>query len=139
MKKDKNIVQEQEQYILRYDQDSDTATVSWKAHCNNLLDKAHRKSVDAIHQKLLELSPSKILVDLSECMYVITKESSKWYDHTLAGMFGRSEPRKLAIVVPENLFNHVVFEATNRAFEESTTDTQYFRELEKAGDWLDED
>lgn len=110
--------------------------INWNDGCANLLDQAHLKQIEQINNRLNQLKPPKLLVDLSACQYVITSAANNWHDNTLFELFGTSKPRAMAFVVPSNLFNHVLFEATQEQMEQHSTKVQYFREREKAIDWL---
>jgi len=110
--------------------------LSWHDRCANLLDQAHLKQIEQVNNRLTQLKPRKLLVDLSACQYVITSAANNWYDNTLFDLFGGSKPRALAFVVPSNLFNHVLFEATEEQKDQHHTKVQYFRDEEKALSWL---
>jgi len=118
------------------DVENGITTVTWKESCSNLLDKDHQKKVNELNDKLQELSPKKLLVDLENCRYILSPKENEWYEHTLYKMFGLSRPEALAFVVPENLFNHLFFEVNQEAMKERMSKTQYFRNKEKAWNWL---
>ncbi|MCB0807055.1 MAG: hypothetical protein KDC05_14755 [Bacteroidales bacterium] len=126
---------ESEKVFSIYRTDQETIVLDWNQTCNNLLDENYRKTMQEINRRLSELKPEKLLVDLSQCMYVVSS-GTNWYDHTLSGIFGKSNPEYLAFVVPSNLFNHIMFEATQAAEKMKNTDIQYFRSREKAANWL---
>ena len=110
--------------------------LTWNENCNNLLDERYTQMMDEVNRELKKLEPGKLLVDLHHCQYIVTPDVLKWHDHTLFDLFGQSNPDALAFVVPSNLFNHIFFEATQVAEETENTNVQYFRERDKALEWL---
>lgn len=121
---------------LKQINDGEITLISWIDGCANLLDQAHLKQIEQINNRLTQLRPRKLLVDLSECQYVITSAANNWHNHTLFDLFGSSKPRAMAFLVPANLFNHILFEATHEQMEQHATKVQYFREKDKAIAWL---
>jgi len=121
---------------LKQINEGEITLLSWNDECANLLDQAHLKQIEQVNNRLNQLKPRKLLVDLSSCQYLITSAANNWHNNTLFGLFGTSKPRAMAFVVPSNLFNHLLFEATEERMGQHHTKLQYFREREKAIDWL---
>jgi hypothetical protein len=122
--------------IIEKDSETGIVTVTWNESCSNLLNERHQKEVDKINDQLAKLKPEKLLVNLEKCQYILTPGDNEWFEHTLYKMFGQSQPEVLAFVVPSNLFNHLFFEVNQEAMQERFTKTQYFRDKDKAWNWL---
>lgn len=121
---------------LKQINEGEITLISWNDGCANLLDQLHLKQIEQVNNRLTQLKPRKLLVNLSACQYVITSAANNWHDHTLFDLFGGSKPRAMAFVVPSNLFNHILFEAAEEQMDQHHTKVQYFRDEEKAITWL---
>ncbi|MCB2222487.1 MAG: hypothetical protein KQI35_19040 [Bacteroidetes bacterium] len=127
----------QDLFRIHYNEEQYFAEVFWIHSCGNILDQKHRQNIEKIRKSLASLEPAKILIDLAKCNYIITPEVNPWYENTLAELFVSVKPAMLAFVVPGNLFNDIVFEATEETLgHDPTIETQYFRSREKAEKWL---
>ena len=99
--------------------------LNWNEQCNNLPDDNNRLMMVEIDHQLEIIKPQKLLIDLNY-----------WYKNTLFNIFSKCKPQFLAIVVPSNLFNQIMFEATDTVAKLKNSQVQYFIDRKKAENWL---
>jgi hypothetical protein len=121
-----------------HDSKNDIAVVKWTQACGNILEDKHDKHLDAVKSALKEISPKKLLADLSACEFYIKPGTKSWHENPLFRMYTETPARKIALVIPKNLFVNAFFDAS-RAQEiiDVNTDIQYFDDAQKAVDWLE--
>jgi hypothetical protein len=121
-----------------HDSKNDIAVVKWTEACGNILEDKHDKHLDAVKSALKEISPKKLLADLSACEFYIKPGTKSWHENPLFRMYTETPARKIALVIPKNLFVNAFFDAS-RAQEiiDVNTDIQYFDDAQKAVDWLE--
>jgi hypothetical protein len=117
---------------------NDLVVVKWKQACGNILEDKHNEHQEAVKSALKEISPKKLLADLSACEFYIKPGSESWHENPLFRMYTETSARKIALVIPKNLFVNAFFDAS-RAQEiiDVNTDIQYFEDTQKAVDWLE--
>ncbi len=129
---------ENEQVSLVYDENRKTATISWKQKCGNLLDEEYQPLFKEIRKQIEDISPLKLLVDMSECDYHLTPASGTWFDSPLFSIYSDLSAEKIALIMPEKMFVTAFFDAA-RAYEQTSQHKlQYFSDSEKAWVWLDQ-
>ncbi len=122
---------------IRHDEDKNYMTVKWKAGCGNILSGEYTGETDIIRDKIRNIAPEKLMVDMSGCSYSITTETGPWYENTLFSMYGDLPPGRVAIILPFNLVMHASFDAvTAHENLDHKTKIQYFKDHEQAADWL---
>lgn len=124
---------------VKHDRDNALLEVDWSEQCGNLLDEDYDKELKKIHTAAQINSSDYLLVNLNDCMYVETDQQHRWTENTIFSQYSDIGAKKIAFVVPENLFAHVSFEANHLSLTENDTQIQYFRDVDKAKMWLMED
>lgn len=122
---------------LRFAEDENIAVIKWKEKCGNIIDQKQNAFFDDIRNLILKITPGKILADMSACDYFLTADSGAWFENPLFALYADLPPSRIALVIPQNLFVNAFFDAA-RAYEKTDPNKklQYFKEAEKAWDWL---
>jgi hypothetical protein len=123
--------------VLNYDEQTGILHVHFRHNCGNLLDENNLQAIDELRPRINQLNPIRLIADMSECDYHLTPTSKTWFDTPLFSFFSDLEIKKIAIILPGNMWVTASFDAY-RADEglESGTSIQYFREVEKAWRWI---
>jgi hypothetical protein len=123
--------------IIKHDRDKGVAVLKWKGKCGNIIDQKHTTLFDDIRNLIKNISPEKLLADMSDCDYHLTPDTGTWFENPMFAMYGNLPPKQIAIIVPQNLFVNAFFDAS-RAYEITGPNVklQYFEEAEKAWNWL---
>ncbi|MFO8068257.1 MAG: hypothetical protein R6U11_11815 [Bacteroidales bacterium] len=113
------------------------AVIKWKETCGNIINKQHTKIFNDIRDLITDIAPDKMLVDMSGCDYNITPDSGAWFENPIFAMYADLPPSRIALIIPQNLFVNAFFDAA-RAYEKigPNTSLQYFKDADKAWDWL---
>lgn len=118
------------------DQEKGLLGIDWSEECGNILDKAYRKEISKINNVVVEQDPARLLINLKKCDYFVDPDNYSWYQQTLYSLFDNTGIRKLAFVVPRNMFVHAQLEAHRSSVEAENIELQYFRDWDKAYMWL---
>nr|MBD3622347.1 STAS/SEC14 domain-containing protein [Sunxiuqinia sp.] len=119
-----------------FDPDNSILIIRFSESCGNLLEldiDYERRKIERIVEKH---RPSAMLTDLSACTYYTSGEHIRWYENTLFQRLKGLSVKKIAVVVPSNLFVHATIEAARFSMENPMSDVQYFMDSEKAFNWL---
>ena len=116
--------------------DNSLLVIRWKDKCGNILEDKHEKEYETIREITEANYPRKLLVDLHQCQYFEKPGLPGWVDHPLFRDYIHLGFKKLAFVVPENLFQQVSLEANKLSMMENNTQIQYFKEEGKARSFL---
>jgi hypothetical protein len=120
-----------------HDSENDIAVVKWKQNCGNILEDKHKDQLSAMRTTLNELSPKNLLADLSACEYYIKPGTGSWYENPLFRIYTETPAKKIALVIPKNLFVNAFFDASRaQKIIDINTNLQYFADQEKAMEWL---
>jgi hypothetical protein len=113
------------------------AVLAWKETCGNIVDEQEAGYFDDIRALLLKIAPDKLLADMSACDYLLTADSGSLRENPIFAMYADLPPSRIALVIPKNLFVNAFFDAA-RAYEtiDANKELQYFKDAEKAMDWL---
>jgi hypothetical protein len=113
------------------------AVVTWKEKCGNIVDEQEAGYFDDIRAMLLKVAPDKLLADMSACDYLLTVDSGSLRENPIFAMYSDLPPSRIALVIPKNLFVNAFFDAA-QAYEtiDANKKLQYFKDAEKAMDWL---
>ncbi len=111
--------------------------IDWKENCGNVLEEEYTGEKDSIRQYVLAEKPKKLLVNMAPCVYQIKPDTDPWYENPLFSMYADLPPKRIALIIPHNLFAQAFFDAA-RARENTDPNTriQYFEDLKKAKYWL---
>ncbi len=112
--------------------------VDWKQECENLADEGYEPELKLINEISQKTNTSKLLINLSGCEYFYTPENYQWFQNLLLSKFLNPRIDKIALIVPQNIFVNISFEATRASFGEKNRAVQYFKDEEKASSWLQE-
>jgi hypothetical protein len=112
--------------------------VDWKQECDNLAEEGYEPELKLINEIAQKANASKLLINLSGCEYFYTPENYQWIENLILSNFPSTEIDKIALVVPQNIFVNISFEATRASFGEKNRAVQYFKDKEKASIWLHE-
>lgn len=123
--------------IIKHDRDKGVAVIKWKGKCGNIIDQKHTTLFDDIRNLITNISPDKLLADMSDCDYHLTPDTGTWFENPIFAMYSDLPPSRIALVIPQNLFVKAFFDAA-RAYEKTDPNTklQYFKDEEKAWNWL---
>lgn len=119
-----------------FDSESSVLIVRFAESCGNLMEIDSHEEREQIEKIIERKKPRYLLVDISACSYYTSGEHIRWYENTLFQRFKDLPVRKIAIVVPENLFVHATIEAAYTSLQNPISNVQYFRNREKAFQWL---
>lgn len=123
---------------IAMDEKNETMVIDWKKECGNINNGKNTNEIEAMRNFINKVKPPKLLVNMSPCVYRISPDTGPWYENELFSMYADLPPRKIALIIPRNLFAHAFFDAASaRENLDPNTRMQYFDELNKAKEWLD--
>ncbi len=123
---------------IKHDTEEALLEVDWSEQCGNLLSEDYDNELKKIHVAAQINSCKYLLVNMNECRYIETDQHHRWFENTIFSKYSDIGAKKIAFVVPDNLFAQVSFEANQLSLNETDTRIQYFRNAEKAAMWLKE-
>ncbi|MFP4470215.1 MAG: hypothetical protein ACLFPE_06010 [Bacteroidales bacterium] len=122
---------------IGFDEEDRIMVVDWKQNCGNIVENQHSEEQAVIRKYINTERPRKLLVDMSSCVYHIKPDTAPWYENTLFSMYTDLSPKRIALIIPRNLFEHAFFDAArSRENADPNTRIQYFDDLKKAKYWL---
>ena len=89
---------------IAMDEKNETMVIDWKKECGNINNGKNTNEIEAIRNFINKVKPSKLLVNMSPCVYRITPDTAPWYENELFSMYADLPPRKIALIIPRNLF-----------------------------------
>jgi hypothetical protein len=123
--------------VINYEKDENIAVIEWKEKCGNLMDPKHDNLFEDIRELIQKVAPLKLLTDMSACEYHVDADTGTWFENPIYALYADLPPIYIAIILPRNFFVKAFFEAS--LFYEKVDPSkklQYFKEKEKAWDWL---
>ena len=124
---------------IKYDSEEALLEVDWSDQCGNLLSEDYDNELEKIHAAAQINGSKYLLVNLNECRYIETDQHHRWFENTIFSKYSDIGAKKIAFVVPDNLFAQVSFEANQMSLKDTDTQIQYFRDVDKAKMWLKTD
>jgi hypothetical protein len=124
---------------IKHDTEKSLLLVDWSEQCGNLLSEDYDNELKKIHVAAQINGCKYLLVNMNECRYIETDQHHRWFENTIFSKYSDIGARKIAFVVPDNLFAQVSFEANQMSLKETDTQIQYFKDVDKARLWLDAD
>jgi hypothetical protein len=121
---------------IKHDQENSFLEVHWSDQCGNLLDDDYNKELNKIHTAAKINSSDYVLVNLNACEYIEPDQHHRWTENTIFSEYSDIGAKKMAFVVPDNLFAQVSFEANHMSLSDADMQIQYFRDEDKARLWL---
>jgi hypothetical protein len=122
---------------VKFAKNKNIAVIKWKEKCGNIIDQKQKSFFDDIRDLIKKIAPEKILADMSACNYLLTVDSGTWFKNPIFDMYADLPSSRIALIIPQNLFVNAFFDAA-RAYEKTDPNKrmQYFKETEKARNWL---
>lgn len=124
---------------IKTDNESSILKVDWSDQCGNLLEREHQEEIKKVHTAAKINSAEYVLVNMNECDYIQTDQQHRWSENTIFSQYTDIGAKKVAFVVPQNLFAQVSFEANHLSLSDTDTQFQYFKDEDKARMWLKND
>jgi hypothetical protein len=124
--------------VIYHFENEEFLMIRWQENCGNILNEKYSAEIDNLKQIISEMSPKKIMVDMTSCSYNLTPDTGPWYENKLFTLYNDVTHGKVALILPGNLWAHAFFEVVS-AYEsmDFKTEIQFFKDAGKAADWLE--
>lgn len=123
-------------YNILIDREEDLLEIEWINESSNVAEDVSDEIIETIRQAISENKAKKLLVNMIKSQYLLSVSNYKWYQNTIFTKINDLNIKKVAYVVPENLYVHITFVAASDDSDKGNTTDQYFKEYKKAVGWL---
>lgn len=124
---------ENEKLIIEAEINNSLLVIKWKMGCGNLLNSSNTSEYHSVKGLIDANLPRKLLVDFSLCNYT---ESPTNHDESLYKDYLHFGFKKMAFIVPQNIFAQAALDALKLSWEEKNVKVQFFKDQEKARSFL---
>lgn len=118
--------------------DSETALThfTWTEKAKFMTDQEFREHLREFTKKIAEYRIKKALVDSRLGHFVLSVEMQVWHDQEIVPFYIEHGFKKIAFLMPEDLFEALSLEQTFEEKEAQKLDVQYFTDYEMALAWI---
>lgn len=120
---------------ISYQEEDAIVTGVWKEATKTLDDEAFKNDMLAWLKAVQAHQPVNIMAQAREYYHSITPELQLWVNEHILANYLEAGVKKLAFVVPSDLFAQVSIEQTIDE-QQQTFQVKYFEDEQKAKDWL---
>ena len=109
---------------------------TWLFDSRIMSEEVYKEEMHKVADFQITYKTHKPLVDIREFHFVITPPLQEWVDQNILGKFIQSGLSKVAYVASNDVFAQIAVEQTMEETNGSVFKVQYFKEYEKARNWL---
>lgn len=119
-----------------YDEKNSLISNKWTKATSKLTEETFKKEVLRHLENVEKLHPNKLLIDTSDFEFVIMPEIHDWHGETISPKYVEAGVKKIAFIVPEELFSQTSIEQTMEEEKDEVLETEYFDSETEALKWL---
>lgn len=129
------ITNETEEYFFNYTPQSNVLKFIWKK--KHVSQAIFQSIITKFSDLALEHRPKFLYVDARENTNVMSTEIQKWHDETIIPKYNRSGAKKMAFLIPLNIFSEITHKQTfEKENASKTLETKFFKSHEEILAWF---